>query len=81
MLFVNTCLMLIGPNTRDANSACLIKGSLNFKLVFQFEEAAKEVADEVTAPRPEGEENVEDIQIFLNSDALPTSLRNVKVRR
>lgn len=45
----------------------------------QFEEAAKEVADEVTAPRPEGEERVEDIQILLNSDALPTSLRTIKV--
>ncbi|KAG8327690.1 minichromosome maintenance protein 5 [Homalodisca vitripennis] len=43
-----------------------------------FEEAAREVADEITAPRPEGEEHVEDIQILLNSDALPTSLRNVK---
>jgi DNA replication licensing factor MCM5 len=43
-----------------------------------FEEAAKEVADEVTAPRPEGEEDVEDIQIFLSSDANPASLRDMK---
>ncbi|XP_054259539.1 DNA replication licensing factor Mcm5 [Macrosteles quadrilineatus] len=43
-----------------------------------FEEAAREVADEITAPRPEGEEHVEDIQILLSSDALPSSLRNVK---
>ncbi|XP_066992931.2 DNA replication licensing factor Mcm5 [Anabrus simplex] len=43
-----------------------------------FEEAAKEVADEVTAPRPEGEETVEDIQILLSSDANPSSLRDLK---
>ncbi|XP_015836849.2 DNA replication licensing factor Mcm5 [Tribolium castaneum] len=43
-----------------------------------FEEAAKEVADELTAPRPEGEEAVEDIQIMLSSDATPTNLRNMK---
>jgi hypothetical protein len=45
-----------------------------------FEEAAKEVADELTSPRPEGEEVVEDIQIMLTSDALPTNLRNMKVK-
>lgn len=44
-----------------------------------FEEATKEVADELTAPRPEGEEIVEDIQIMLSSDANPTNLRNMKV--
>lgn len=44
-----------------------------------FEEAAREVADELTAPRPEGEEAVEDIQIMLSSDALPTVLRHMKV--
>uniref|UniRef100_A0A8D8LI28 DNA replication licensing factor MCM5 n=1 Tax=Cacopsylla melanoneura TaxID=428564 RepID=A0A8D8LI28_9HEMI len=43
-----------------------------------FEEAAKEVADEVTSPRPEGEEKVEDIQIMLSSDAIPDNLRNLK---
>ena len=43
-----------------------------------FEEAAKEVADEVTAPRPEGEENVHDIQILLSSDGNCTSLRDMK---
>nr|CAD7394144.1 unnamed protein product [Timema cristinae]CAD7425753.1 unnamed protein product [Timema monikensis] len=43
-----------------------------------FEEAAKEVADEVTAPRPEGEESVEDIQILLGSEANPASLRDLK---
>lgn len=44
-----------------------------------FEEAAKEVADELTAPRPEGEENVEDIQIMLSSDANASNLRELKV--
>ncbi|XP_076060472.1 minichromosome maintenance 5 [Oratosquilla oratoria] len=43
-----------------------------------FEEAAKEVADEVTAPRPEGEEEVEDIQITLSSDSNPSNLRDMK---
>ncbi|XP_038072894.1 DNA replication licensing factor mcm5-like [Patiria miniata] len=47
-----------------------------------FEDAAKEMADEVTRPRPEGEEGVqeevEDIQIMLNSEANPISIRNLK---
>ncbi|XP_046401937.1 DNA replication licensing factor Mcm5 [Ischnura elegans] len=43
-----------------------------------FEAAAKEVADEVTAPRPEGEETMEDVQILLSSDANPSSLRDMK---
>ncbi|XP_068244226.1 DNA replication licensing factor Mcm5 [Palaemon carinicauda] len=43
-----------------------------------FEEAAKEVADEVTAPRPLGEENVEDIQILLTSSSHPVDVRNLQ---
>ncbi|KAB7506340.1 DNA replication licensing factor Mcm5 [Armadillidium nasatum] len=43
-----------------------------------FEEAAKEVADEVTAPRPEGEEDVEEIQITISSNAIPTNLRRLQ---
>ncbi|XP_014280815.1 DNA replication licensing factor mcm5 isoform X1 [Halyomorpha halys] len=43
-----------------------------------FEEAAKELADEITSPRPEGEDEVEDIQIMLASEALPVSLRSLK---
>lgn len=43
-----------------------------------FEEAAREVADEITAPRPEHEEHVEDIQILLNSGANPTNIRDLK---
>ncbi|VEN38139.1 unnamed protein product [Callosobruchus maculatus] len=43
-----------------------------------FEEAATEVADEITAPRPEGEEKVEEIQIMLSSDANASSLRDMK---
>lgn len=46
-----------------------------------FEEAAKEVADEITAPRPETEEEVQDIQILLKSNANPTNIRDLKVRR
>ncbi|KAJ8670144.1 hypothetical protein QAD02_001403 [Eretmocerus hayati] len=43
-----------------------------------FEEAAKDVADEITAPRPEGEEKMEDIQVLLASDAHATPLRGMK---
>ncbi|KAJ1528330.1 hypothetical protein ONE63_006751 [Megalurothrips usitatus] len=43
-----------------------------------FEEAAKEVADEVTAPRPEGEDKVHDIQVLLTSDANCSSLRDMR---
>lgn len=44
-----------------------------------FEEAAREVADEITAPRPDNEEQVEDIQILLQSNANPTNIRDLKV--
>ncbi|XP_033227260.1 DNA replication licensing factor Mcm5 [Belonocnema kinseyi] len=43
-----------------------------------FEDAAKNVADELTAPRFEGEEKVEDIQVLLTSDGHPVSLRGMK---
>ncbi|XP_047537214.1 DNA replication licensing factor Mcm5 [Vanessa atalanta] len=43
-----------------------------------LEEAAKELADELTAPRPEGEEKVEDIQVLLLSDAHASNLRELK---
>ncbi|ELK10282.1 DNA replication licensing factor MCM5 [Pteropus alecto] len=44
-----------------------------------LEEAAKEVADEVTRPRPVGEEVLQDIQVMLKSDASPSSIRSLKV--
>ncbi|XP_075223178.1 minichromosome maintenance 5 [Lycorma delicatula] len=43
-----------------------------------FEEAARDVADEVTAPRPEGEDHVEDIQVLLSSDSFSSNLRDLK---
>ncbi|KAL7982367.1 hypothetical protein Chor_009965 [Crotalus horridus] len=43
-----------------------------------LEEAAKEVADEVTRPRPTGEETLQDIQVMLRSDANPSNIRNLK---
>lgn len=43
-----------------------------------FEEAAREVADEITSPRPEGEEQVQDIQILIASNANPTCIRELK---
>lgn len=45
-----------------------------------FEEAAREVADEITSPRPEGEEDVQDIQVLLQSNANPINIRELKVR-
>ena len=55
---------------------------LNFNdpfFFFQFEAAAKEMADEVTRPRPEGEETVQDIQIMLKSEANPVAIRHLTV--
>lgn len=47
-------------------------------LVPLFEEAATEVADEVTSPRPEGEEGpVEPAQVVLRSDSNPESVRGL----
>lgn len=43
-----------------------------------FEEAAKEVADEVTRPRPEGEEEIQDVQVMLKSAANPRAIRALK---
>lgn len=43
-----------------------------------FEEAAREVADEITTPRPDQEEIVQDIQILLTSNANPTNIRDLK---
>uniref|UniRef100_A0A8P4GBS5 DNA replication licensing factor MCM5 n=1 Tax=Dicentrarchus labrax TaxID=13489 RepID=A0A8P4GBS5_DICLA len=43
-----------------------------------LEEAAKEVADEVTRPRPVGEETVQDIQVMVKSDAHHASIRGLK---
>ncbi len=47
------------------------------ELVPLFEESATEVADEVTAPRPEGEEEVQKIQVMLNSEGRPASMRDL----
>lgn len=37
------------------------------------------MADEVTRPRPSGEEVLQDIQVMLKSDASPSSIRSLKV--
>ncbi|KAH0616946.1 hypothetical protein JD844_028446 [Phrynosoma platyrhinos] len=44
-----------------------------------LEEAAKEVADEITRPRPVGEEDLQDIQVMLRSDANPSNIRSLKI--
>ena len=43
-----------------------------------LEQAAKEVADEITRPRPEEEEEVEDIHVLLSSNMRSTSIRELK---
>jgi len=43
-----------------------------------FEEAAKEMADEITKPRPVGEEEVQDIQVTLRSESNPMGVRDIK---
>ena len=53
--------------------------TIEYDLLFQFEEAAKEIADEVTKPRPLGDEEVQDIQVTLKSEANPIGLRELKV--
>jgi DNA replication licensing factor MCM5 len=47
------------------------------EMVPLFEEAATEVADEITSPRPEGEEEVEKIQVMLFSEGNPCSIRDL----
>lgn len=42
-----------------------------------FEEAAREVADEITSPRPDNEE-LQDIQILIASNANATCIRELK---
>jgi len=42
-----------------------------------FEDAAKEIADEITRPRPEGEETVKPIQVMLRSEANPMFIRQL----
>ncbi|XP_069766056.1 DNA replication licensing factor MCM5 isoform X3 [Narcine bancroftii] len=43
-----------------------------------LEEAAQDVADEVTRPRPAGEEILQEIQVMLRSDANCASIRSLK---
>ena len=47
------------------------------EMIHLFEEAATEVADEVTAPRPEGEEEVQKMQVMLHSEGNPSSIRDL----
>ncbi|MGH0180464.1 UNVERIFIED_CONTAM: hypothetical protein FKN15_004291 [Acipenser sinensis] len=46
-----------------------------------LEEAAREVADEVTKPRPAGEEAIQDIQVMLRSEGNPANMRSLKAVR
>ena len=49
--------------------------------VLQLEEATKEIADEITRPRPSGQEKVQDMQVVLISDEYPVRIRTIRVRR
>lgn len=60
----------------DDLADCLTKQPVEYHPL--FEQAAKEIADEVTRPRPEGEEVVHAIQVLLQSNAIPTSVRSLK---
>jgi DNA replication licensing factor MCM5 len=42
-----------------------------------FEDAAKEIVDEITRPRPDGEETVRNIQVMLRSEANPIFIRQL----
>ena len=42
-----------------------------------FEQAATEICDEITQPRPEGQEIVPNIQVMVTSICTPTPLRNL----
>ena len=37
------------------------------------------MADDITRPRPIGEENVDDIQVIIKSEANPVPIRDIKV--
>uniref|UniRef100_A0A915KMJ9 DNA replication licensing factor MCM5 n=1 Tax=Romanomermis culicivorax TaxID=13658 RepID=A0A915KMJ9_ROMCU len=43
-----------------------------------FEEAAKEVADEITRPRPEDEKELPDIQVIFKSDKIPQAVSSTR---
>lgn len=45
-----------------------------------FEDAAKELVDEITRPRPDGEEHVQPIQLMIRSEAHPMLIRQLSVR-
>lgn len=47
--------------------------------MLQFESAASEVADDITRPRPQGEEEVQDIQIMIRSGSNPLQVRELRV--
>ncbi|CAD5206893.1 unnamed protein product [Bursaphelenchus okinawaensis] len=48
------------------------------KYQVSLEAAARDVVDALTHPRPEGQDNVEDIQVIVNMDGAPTSIRRIK---
>lgn len=49
-----------------------------FLFSFQFEAAAKDVADALTSPRPEGHEVMQDIQVIITLPGSSYSVRRIK---
>eukprot|EP00118_Oscarella_pearsei_P026954 m.310596 g.310596 ORF g.310596 m.310596 type:complete len:737 (+) comp52950_c0_seq1:92-2302(+) len=43
-----------------------------------FELAAREVADDITKPRPDGDEEMQDVQVILQSEATSRNIRQLK---
>lgn len=67
-------------NAYDEELGELVKKQPNEVLPL-FEDAAREVADEITRPRPEGDdEHVRPIQVMLRSEANPIFIRQLTVR-
>ena len=69
--------------SRHLRSLCVANASLRASMYMhvrtQFEDAAKQAADELTQPRPLGEEKMEEIQVMLKSDANPMQIRQLEV--
>uniref|UniRef100_A0A7E4UXU3 DNA replication licensing factor MCM5 n=1 Tax=Panagrellus redivivus TaxID=6233 RepID=A0A7E4UXU3_PANRE len=64
---------------KDYNEEAAIRlKSKPAQYIHALEAAAKEVADFITAPRPEGAQEVQDIQVIVTLSDIPTSIRHMK---
>ncbi|XP_041098126.1 DNA replication licensing factor MCM5 [Polyodon spathula] len=68
-----------GPDDVSKTGTEIEGTGFSFKYSWRkLEEAAREVADEVTKPRPAGEEAIQDIQVMLRSEGNPANMRSIK---